>query len=1062
MKHFYKFSRMIAATAVIVLSSIVANAAVEAEGLWWELDAAKLKATIVAKPDGTKYSGDIVIPETITIDGATYTLSTTTCDQFNNCPDLTSIVFKGNLRVNNLKYNPRLKRIEWALQSASFAQLAINQGLAGCDSLETFIFPQIMRGNATAKFTLGTTFQYMKNLKTVKLPSNPTIISDKAFFCSANLSSINLENVTAIGTKAFCYTALETIDLSNAPLLGNNAFDSNYNLTNIIFPDSVSLGYNFYDTEQGYKANNVFAHCNKLESVKLPQGMTEIPIAFFYDCNKLSNVEFSDSIKIIRNAAFANCVSFNKPQFKEGLEIIEERAFISGISDLIIPSTLKQIGDNNLNPRMLKSVTIAEGNNHFMIKNNTLYSKDNKKIYCAIYGSLEVDKYPGITELKDDLVEEVGSDAFRFLPITSYDFPALKKVGEDAFSYTDLTSVTIKKDVEYGTGAFAYCDKLTNATIENGVTKLSRYLFQNSGLTSVPKLPQSLKEIGSYCFGNCKITDVTIKKSITYGDGVFRNNPISKVSIEDGVTSLSYYLFESCESLKTAPVLPRSLVKVNEGVFNGCKFTEITLPCNLTYFANNFLPETVSHIVCANPIPPIAQYYEWDETYDAYLPNTTLEVPLESVDDYKNHPFWGRCKEIIGSAALSVEQPNKSLPHGIYYAVKGGNICYTQDEETFDTGIASGAHPFNMQYFNNGIYVSDAGESHYYSPEDISDGELFIVESFDNSFLKTQMGKNGGHAYDPYTCWIDTITGTLYSCGRNYPVYSIDLNNHNWYPYNYSYLLDGWQYLPYYNRSLAYGSIPRGIQKDSNGVYWMPFCFNGNGIIRFKDSDIYSSQYDAQMATLPYNIIADGSKLSAMYIDEKNGYLYAFSFSTSAHGLYRIALANVESAKGNMSNWELIDNSLASSENPLYNTDEGVYVRQISGDGEYIYWSYIADETSGNKSGIKRVNATGTPKVEYVIEDVEAYGFALVPKTNISGIESIECKASDNIISIAGNSITVHADVQISIYDINGAMQSFNELSAGDQLTLNLNSGVYIVKAIATDGPAQFAKIAIK
>lgn len=1052
---------MIAATAVIMLSAIAANAAVEAEGLWWELDSAKLKATIVAKPDGTKYSGDIVIPASVTIDTTTWALSTTACSEFNNCPDLTSIVFNGDLRVNNLKYNPRLKKIEWALQSSSYAQLAINQGFYGCDSLETFIFPQIIGRRATTKFTLEIIFQFMRNLKTVKLPTNPTIISDEAFYSCSSLSLINLENVTAIGKRAFSFTALESIDLSNAPLLGNSAFDSNHNLTNIIFPDSVPLGYNFYDTEQGYNANSVFANCNKLESVKLPQGMTEIPNIFFFGCSKLSNVEFSDSIKIIRNGAFANCFLFNKPQFKEGLEIIEERAFVSGISDLIIPSTLKQIGDRNLNPVILKSVTIADGNNHFMIKNNTLYSKDNKKIYCAIYGSSEFDKYPGNTDLSDDLVEEICTSAYYHLPITSYNFPALKKVGQSAFEYTNLTSVIIKKDVEYGNYAFAYCKKLTNATIEDGVTKLSSYLFQNSGLTAVPQLPQSLNEIGSGCFAYCKITDATIKKGITYGSSVFRNNPISKVTIEDGVTSLSNSLFAYCESLKTAPVLPRSLVKVNAGVFKGCKFTDVTLPCNLTYFANNFLPDTVNHIVCANPIPPIVQYNEWDETYDAYLPNTTLEVPLGSVDDYKNHPFWGHCKEIIGSAALSEEQPNRSLPHGIYYAVKGGNICYTQDGETFDTGIASGAHPFNMQYYNNGIYVSDAGESHYYSSEDINDGELFIVESFDNSFHKTKMGINGGHAYDPYTCWIDTITGTLYSCGRNNPVYRIDLNNHNWYPYNYNYLLDGWQYLPYYNKGIVYGAIPRGIQKDSNGVYWMPFCYSGNCIIRFKDSDIYSSTYDAQMATLPYNIIADGSKLTAMYLDEKNGYLYAFSSYSSALGLYRIALANVESAKANMSNWELIDDSLVSPEN---NTDnEGVYVRQISGDGDYIYWSYIADEISGNKSGIKRVNATGTPTVEYVVEDVEAYGFAIVPKTNISGIEYIECVASNNIVSIAGNSITVHTDAQISIYNINGAMQSFNELSAGDQLTLNLNSGVYIVKAITTDGSnAQFEKIAIK
>lgn len=1060
MKHFYKTFGMVIAIAIVMFNAVSAHAQIEAEGLWWTVDSVKQKATIVANPDGTAYYGDIVIPASVTIDTTTYTLSTTYVgDIFCNCPDLISITFKGDARVQRILDNPRLKKIEWDIETSRYATVTINQGFAGCDSLESFIFPRILR-SATTKFSLGSTFQYMKNLKTVKLPINPTIIGKSAFRYCDKLSSINLENVTEIGQYAFEYTALKTVDLSNAPMIGSYAFNWNPELTNIIFPDSVQLGYNFYDLEQGYNAVGAFANCKKLESVKFPQGMTEIPQSFFALCSNLTNVEFSDSIKTIRGSAFST-TGLSAPNLNEGLISIEDRAFLNCLTDLKIPSTLENIGEGNLYPTRLKSVTIADGNNHFMIKNNTLYSKDNKKIYCVIYGSWEVDKYPWNTDLSDDLVEEIGANAYYNLPITSYNFPALKKIGESAFFMSKLTSVIIKDEVEYGRYAFLHSKNLTNVTIEDGVTSLSGGLFQRCALTAVPELPQSLIEIGSTCFSNCKITDATIKKGITYGSSVFGYNPISKVTIEDGVTSLNYELFFGCDSLKTAPILPRSLVKVNDGVFKGCKFTKVSLPCNLTYFANNFLPDTVNYIVSANPVPPVAQYYDWDETYDVYLPNTTLEVPLESVDDYKNHSFWGQCKEIIGSAALSEEQPNKSLPHGIYYAVKGGNICYSQDGEIFDTGIASGAHPFNMQYYDNGLYVSDAGESHIYSSIDQSDGELFLIESFDNTFLKSQMAISGGHAYDPYTCWIDTITGTLYSCGRNNPVYRINVNNHSWYPYNYDFLITSWSQSPYYNKGLAYGAIPRAIQKDSNGVYWMAVNYSGNGIFRFTDSDIYSSTTEAYNAPLPYSVIAYGSRLTAMYLDEKNGYLYAYSVSTSAHGLYRIALDNVESAKGDMSNWELIDNSLASSEN--ITSDEGVYVRQISGDGNYIYWSYIADETSGCKSGIKRVNATGTPSVEYVVEDIEAYGFALVPKTNISGIESIECVTSDNIISIVGNSITVHADAQISIYNLNGAMQSFNELSAGDQLTLNLNSGVYIVKAIATDGSnPQFAKIAVR
>ena len=80
-------------TILALLMSVVANAApVKFKGLWYNLDRESHTAEVCSSQDGTSYSGDIVIPETVTSSSEPYTVTRIGDDAFSVCKGLTSVV----------------------------------------------------------------------------------------------------------------------------------------------------------------------------------------------------------------------------------------------------------------------------------------------------------------------------------------------------------------------------------------------------------------------------------------------------------------------------------------------------------------------------------------------------------------------------------------------------------------------------------------------------------------------------------------------------------------------------------------------------------------------------------------------------------------------------------------------------------------------------------------------------------------------------------------------------------------------------------------------------------
>lgn len=152
------------------------------------------------------------------------------------------------------------------------------------------------------------TYDYI-NLNQMQLPHTIKRFNENTFQ-SALVDYVNIPPlVTKIPEKCFYDSTIMSIDLSNVTCIENNAFSDCRNLKKIDFSNVKTL------------MECVVSHCHKLETVILPEHLTELPPYFFFDCIKLRSVKLPDSIEKIHRFAFAN----------------------SGISELNLPKALKNI-----------------------------------------------------------------------------------------------------------------------------------------------------------------------------------------------------------------------------------------------------------------------------------------------------------------------------------------------------------------------------------------------------------------------------------------------------------------------------------------------------------------------------------------------------------------------------------------------------------------------------------------------------------------------------------------------------------------------------------------------
>lgn len=917
------------------------------------------KATATTPADTAFYTGDIVIPETFEYGGETYTVIATAANAFLDCKDVTSISLPATcvtIGRNSFKGCSGIKVSPIPVTATSIGTGALN----GCSGLEELTIPVGWAGPMISEDLAG-----CSSLKKLIFADSPTPFK-------MNFEAYGKTDETRVANK------------------------------------SIEEIYFGRDIDASLYVSNLqpFHNLSALKKITFDGEVTNIAATMFQGCTALKEVVFAEGNKVasIGAAAFQSCAALQ--QFE-------------------VPAAVTTIADNTFNG--CKALAFVDLGNITSIQNNAFYNT----------GLTTIQLPASLRSIASQAFMKSKADGHMIFP------EGLTTIGEQAFAETALTSVQIPATVtSIGNAAFAPIPSLASIFVDEGNTAFkenegvltsgdgTRLLvtghqgvtattldapavtaIDNYGLAYSPyetvNVP-AVATIGNNAFASAKIKSFTLKNGVSVGTNVFNKSALESIVIEEGRNEIPQGICNGCAAL-TSVSLPATTTNIMQNAFAQCSALEsMEIPANVNYMEPGSVPGTIAKLRVLNANVPVLANGVFNEAQSA----VECKVAASSVESYKAAAQW-QYLNIVADPTIVAGGSSLGCPTGLYFATKDGKLMYKDEAgDVIDTQFETGAHPFSLASYKNRIYVADAGKRfNYQSPTaGAGDGQLFYVNNTDGIFYRVTVLNNVGYEafQDPFSMAIDKELNKIYIADRNVGIHEMSADAVGLYGEQPFFFQNNW--LPYYSDQWSYGAIGAGLTKtvdaEKGDVYWVGKKFNGFGIFRFRNGGAYNDIYPEGGAgkTQHFKPTLKGYQITTFYIDEKNGWLYFYLQSDKENGtvavpgIYRLPMQAIydDDAKGDaaegvsMAAATLVDNSPVLLEG---SGDEVTGVTQITGDGENVYWAYIAPKSEADatlpncvvfdaanplhKSGIKCVKvADETQTVQYAVEDVEAYGVA--------------------------------------------------------------------------------------
>ena len=462
-----------------------------------------------------------------------------------------------------------------------------------------FVYPKLAELNfdeGSVCTSIGN-YAFAKNstLTDISLPDSLTEIGSDAFYLCTGITSVTIPiNLSSIGYNAFggCSSLTEInfnawalqIDDANGERAFADSGDENVGITvNIgsfvtkipyrLFMNVVNVAeVNFAEDSQCVTIEDyAFYSCERLESIIIPDSVTNIGNEAFYNCDSLTNVTFGKGIKNIGNYAFDSCNLLTSAILPNGLTSLGRSAFHScyALEVVSLPDTLSYLGE-------------------YAFSNcNSLVLNEYDGVY---YIGNETNPYLILVEAKSySLTEPTIHSDTRF-------------IHSEAFSYKNIQSIEIHGNIlSIGNGAFEKCSKLTTVIISDGVERIGAYAFNACTALTTVSVPSSVTSIGTSAFSGCdsvaynefdngyyignsanpylilviaKSTSITScevnDQTVFIHSKAFQDiTTLKSVSIGKGVLYIGEYAFSGCTSLSEV-VIPDSVMYIDEHAFSEC------------------------------------------------------------------------------------------------------------------------------------------------------------------------------------------------------------------------------------------------------------------------------------------------------------------------------------------------------------------------------------------------------------------------------------------------------------------------------------------------------------
>ena len=556
-------------------------------------------AVIISAPDGTKYTGSVVVTNPLYYSGTRQYFDVTEVDDY------------AFLDCEYLYY----------VQLPSSISTIGREVFSGCVNLSSIIIPK----NSSLTNIPNSTFNNCSSLTSITIPESVTWIGRQAFYGCSSLTSITIpENVTNIGDAAFynC-SSLSSITCYalTPPKLGSESFK---NVTATLFVPEEAV--NDYENAEGW---------SEFQIEGLPSWIPIYPITPITDLSQLNN----STLYYISTSRVPWAVGEGGDALKSVVDLgIEANsgdprqwfAFISydnGNSHYLYHAAENKfidkegrLGEQPKDPIYFKAGTDENtfvmyfneehyinvgGSNQMVIDKWCTPDEGNS---CSIYAVREFNPQDALNKE----IKEIGTLSFlrtndheaevvsALSDLDKIEIPEritidgilynVTSIGNSAFkNCNSLTTITIPECVtSIGNAAFMNCNNLTSITVPEGMTNIAEnalegtawYANQSDGVVYVSNVLYKYKgEMPENTSVEIKESAVSISPRAFYG---YSN--LASITIPEGVISVGRSAFEGCSGLTSIDISENSkLTSIEESVFRNCSgLTSITIPASVT------------------------------------------------------------------------------------------------------------------------------------------------------------------------------------------------------------------------------------------------------------------------------------------------------------------------------------------------------------------------------------------------------------------------------------------------------------------------------------------------